>query len=359
VSAANVEPAAAYDYIVCGAGTAGCLLANRLSADRTKHVLLIEAGGNDDYLWIHIPVGYLYCIGNPRTDWLYATEPAAGLNGRSLRYPRGKVLGGCSSINGMIYMRGQARDYDGWGAGDGFGANPGWSWDECLPYFLKHEDFHKGRRRLPRRARVRSEGQTPRRRVAGGKAAAALGRARRLRRGAREAGIPHTDDFNRGDNEGVGYFEVNQRAGIRWNATKAFLRPIERRPNLQVWTGAHIDRIELDGDGRRAACASRRSAAARPKRRRSLRRRGHPRHRRDRHAADPAALRHRPGAAAAGATASPSGASSPAWARTSRTTCRSAPSSASRGCRPSTAWPTRSGARRRSPCTTPGSAAGR
>src|SRR5688572_23531858 len=129
-----------YDYIVCGAGTAGCLLANRLSADRTKRVLLIEAGGHDDYLWIHIPVGYLYCIGNPRTDWLYATEPDAGLNGRSLRYPRGKVLGGSSSINGMIYMRGQARDYDHWAAL----GNAGWRWDDCLPFFMKHEDFYKG-----------------------------------------------------------------------------------------------------------------------------------------------------------------------------------------------------------------------
>jgi choline dehydrogenase len=134
----------AYDYIVCGAGTAGCLLANRLSADRARRVLLVEAGGNDDYLWVHIPVGYLYCIGNPRTDWLYYTDEDPGLNGRKLRYPRGKVMGGCSSINGMIYMRGQARDYDGWGAGDGFGANPGWSWAECLPYFLKHEDHYKG-----------------------------------------------------------------------------------------------------------------------------------------------------------------------------------------------------------------------
>ena len=133
-----------FDYVIIGAGTAGCLLANRLSRDKTKHVLVIEAGGRDDYLWVHIPVGYLYCIGNPRTDWLYSTEPAAGLNGRSLRYPRGKVLGGSSSINGMIYMRGQARDYDGWGVGDGHGANPGWSWSECLPYFLKHEDFYKG-----------------------------------------------------------------------------------------------------------------------------------------------------------------------------------------------------------------------
>ena len=144
MTATSEDAAASYDYIVCGAGTAGCLLANRLSATRGKRVLLIEAGGNDDYVWVHIPVGYLYCIGNPRTDWLYATEPAAGLNGRSLRYPRGKVLGGCSSINGMIYMRGQARDYDAWGAGDGHGVNPGWSWAECLPYFLKHEDFHKG-----------------------------------------------------------------------------------------------------------------------------------------------------------------------------------------------------------------------
>jgi choline dehydrogenase len=256
VTAANVEPAAAYDYIVCGAGTAGCLLANRLSADRTKHVLLIEAGGNDDYLWIHIPVGYLYCIGNPRTDWLYATEPAAGLNGRSLRYPRGKVLGGCSSINGMIYMRGQARDYDGWGAGDGFGANPGWSWDECLPYFLKHEDFHKGADAFHAAPGFDPKGKRP-----GGEWRVEKQRLRwdvldAFAAAPREAGIPHTDDFNRGDNEGVGYFEVNQRAGIRWNATKAFLRPIERRPNLQVWTGAHIDRIELDGDGRQAACAS-------------------------------------------------------------------------------------------------------
>jgi len=250
VTAASVEPAARYDYIVCGGGTAGCLLANRLSADRHKHVLLIEAGGNDDYLWIHIPVGYLYCIGNPRTDWLYATEPAAGLNGRSLRYPRGKVLGGCSSINGMIYMRGQARDYDGWGAGAGFGANPGWSWDECLPYFLKHEDFYKGAD-----AFHAAPGFEPKGRRAGGEWRVEKQRLRwdvldAFAAAAREAGIPHTDDFNRGDNEGVGYFDVNQRAGVRWNATKAFLRPIERRPNLQVWTGAHIDRVELDADGR-------------------------------------------------------------------------------------------------------------
>ena len=130
-----------FDYIIVGAGTAGCLLANRLSADRSKRVLLIEAGGKDDYHWIHIPVGYLYCIGNPRTDWLYQTEADAGLNGRTLRYPRGKTLGGCSSINGMIYMRGQSRDYDQWAQLTG---DDSWRWDHCLPYFKQHEDFHRG-----------------------------------------------------------------------------------------------------------------------------------------------------------------------------------------------------------------------
>ena len=233
-----------YDYIICGGGTAGCLLANRLSADHTKLVLLIEAGGNDDYLWVHIPVGYLYCIGNPRTDWLFATDPDPGLNGRSLRYPRGKVLGGCSSINGMIYMRGQARDYDAWGTGDGFGANPGWGWNECLPHFLKHEDFYKGAD-----AFHAAPGFDP-----GGTRAGGEWRVERQRLrwdvldafadAAQQAGIPHTEDFNRGDNEGVGYFHVNQKAGIRWNATKAFLRPAQRkRRNLQVWTGAQIGRV--------------------------------------------------------------------------------------------------------------------
>jgi choline dehydrogenase len=241
--------AAPYDYIVCGAGTAGCLLANRLSADPAKRVLLVEAGGADDYVWVHIPVGYLYCIGNPRTDWLYQTDPDPGLNGRRLRYPRGKLLGGCSSINGMIYMRGQARDYDGWGAGDGHGANPGWSWAECLPWFLKHEDHHGGADDFhaapgfdPRGARSGGEWRVEKQRlrwdILDAFAAA-----------AQEAGIPPTADFNRGDNEGVGYFEVNQRGGVRWNASKAFLRPVLRRPNLQVWTGAHIQRLLLQGGG--------------------------------------------------------------------------------------------------------------
>jgi choline dehydrogenase len=239
--------ASVYDYIVCGGGTAGCLLANRLSADPNKHVLLIEAGGNDDYLWVHIPVGYLYCIGNPRTDWLYATDADPGLNGRSLRYPRGKVIGGCSSINGMIYMRGQARDYDGWGAGDGFGANPGWSWRECLPYFLKHEDFYKGADEFHAAPGFDRSGAR-----AGGEWRVERQRLRwdvldAFAQAAQQAGIPHSEDFNRGDNEGVGYFHVNQRAGIRWNAAKAFLRPAQqKRRNLQVWTGAQIGRVLTD-----------------------------------------------------------------------------------------------------------------
>jgi choline dehydrogenase len=233
---------ATYDTIVCGAGTAGCLLANRLSADRNRRVLLIEAGGPDDYHWIHIPVGYLYCIGNPRTDWLYSTDADPGLNGRQLRYPRGKVLGGCSSINGMIYMRGQARDYDDWGAA----GNDGWSWRECLPYFLKHEDYYKGADEFHAAPGFDRTGQRP-----GGEWRVEKQRLRwdildAFAQAAQQAGIPHRDDFNRGDNEGVGYFQVNQRGGIRWNASKAFLRPVMHRDNLQVWTGAHVSRLLLE-----------------------------------------------------------------------------------------------------------------
>ncbi len=223
-----------FDYVIVGAGTAGCLLANRLSADTSKQVLLVEAGGKDNYPWIHIPVGYLYCIGNPRTDWLYFTEADAGLNGRQLRYPRGKVLGGCSSINGMIYMRGQARDYDGWAALTG---DSSWRWEHCLPHFMQHEDHWRGGNELHGAGNEwRVERQRLSWQILDAFAAAAV-----------QAGIPATDDFNRGNNEGVGYFEVNQKRGVRWNASKAFLRPVQQRQNLHVWTGRHTRRVLLQG----------------------------------------------------------------------------------------------------------------
>jgi len=220
-----------FDYVIIGAGTAGCLLANRLSADPAKRVLLVEAGPADNYHWIHIPVGYLHCIGNPRTDWLYQTEPDAGLNGRSLRYPRGKTLGGCSSINGMIYMRGQSRDYDQWAALTG---DNSWSWQQSLPFFMQHEDHYKGASELHGAGgEWRIEKQRLRWDVLDAFAAAAT-----------QAGIPATDDFNRGNNEGVGYFEVNQKAGWRWNTAKAFLRPTcMQRPNFTLWTGAQVARL--------------------------------------------------------------------------------------------------------------------
>ncbi len=233
-----------FDTIIIGAGTAGCLLANRLSADPQHRVLLIEAGGNDDYLWIHIPVGYLYCIGNPRTDWLYQTEPDPGLNGRALRYPRGKVLGGCSSINGMIYMRGQSRDYDHWADACG---DQAWRWDACLPFFLRHEDHWRGADAWHAAPGFDASGAR-----AGGEWRVERQRLRwdildAFSQAAQQAGIAATSDFNRGDNEGVGYFEVNQRRGVRWNATKAFLRPAQRRANLQVWTGAQVQHLLLQG----------------------------------------------------------------------------------------------------------------
>ncbi len=223
-----------FDYIIIGAGTAGSLLANRLSADRTKRVLLIEAGGKDDYHWIHIPVGYLHCIGNPRTDWLYQTEAEPGLQGRSLRYPRGKTLGGSSSINGMIYMRGQSRDYDQWAALTG---DARWRWDNCLPDFMQHEDYHRGADALH---------------GAGGEWRVEKQRLRwdildAFAEAAREAGLPANDDFNRGNNEGVGYFEVNQKAGWRWNTAKAFLRPTcYGRPNFEMWTRAQVSRLLIE-----------------------------------------------------------------------------------------------------------------
>lgn len=243
----------AFDYIVVGGGSAGCLLANRLSRDPAMRVLLLEAGRKDDYPWIHIPVGYLYCIGNPRTDWLYKTEPDAGLNGRSLRYPRGKTLGGCSSINGMIYMRGQARDFDGWATSTGDDA---WSWQNCLPDFKAHEDHY----RLDGGADPKTGGNSRFSDMHGHGGEWRIEKQRlkwdileSFAEAAVEAGVSRSDDFNSGDNEGVGYFEVNQRSGWRWNTSKAFLRPAKNRPNLTIWTQSHVERLilETDGSGRK------------------------------------------------------------------------------------------------------------
>ncbi|WP_343668677.1 GMC family oxidoreductase [Paraburkholderia heleia] len=223
-----------FDYVIVGAGTAGCVLANRLTEDADVSVLLIEAGGTDDYHWIHIPVGYLYCIGNPRTDWLYKTAAEKGLNGRSLSYPRGRVLGGSSSINGMIYMRGQREDYDGWARETG---DSGWSWDSVLPVFRRSEDHHGGASEFHGAGgQWRVEKQRLRWQILESFAHA-----------AQEQGIAATDDFNRGDNSGVGYFEVNQKRGVRWNASKAFLRAAMKRPNLTVVTGALTQRVIFEG----------------------------------------------------------------------------------------------------------------
>ncbi len=231
-----------FDHIIVGGGSAGCVLANRLSADPGTRVLLLEAGGKDDYIWIKVPVGYLHCIGNPRTDWLYSTEQEPGLNGRALKYPRGRVLGGCSSINGMIYMRGQAADYDGWRQA----GHPGWGWDDVLPLFRKAEDHHAGA----------SEHHG-----AGGEIRVEKQRLRwdileAFQRAAAEHGIPPIADFNRGDNFGSAFFEVTQRRGWRWSAADAFLKPVRSRANLQVTTGALVDRVIVE-NGRATGVAYR------------------------------------------------------------------------------------------------------
>jgi choline dehydrogenase len=224
-----------FDYIIVGAGTAGCLLANRLSADPATSVLLVEAGGKDDYFWIDIPVGYLYTINNPRTDWCYKIEPDPGLNGRSIGYARGRVLGGCSSINAMIYMRGQRSDYDHWAAL----GNRGWSWDEVLPYFKRTEDYQHG---ADEAHGAGGELRVEERRVSWEILDA-------WRDAAEECGIPRIAEFNRGDNFGNAYFQVNQRRGVRWSATKAFLRPVQHRPNLRVLIDAHVNRVCIDVSG--------------------------------------------------------------------------------------------------------------
>ncbi len=222
-----------WDYVIVGAGSAGCVLANRLSARPSNRVLLIEAGGSDNYHWIHIPIGYLYCMGNPRTDWGYKTASEAGLNGRSLAYPRGKVLGGCSSINGMIYMRGQAADYDHW---QQLG-NPGWSWEDVLPLFRKSENHHS--------LAGPFHGQEGELRVERQRLSWPILDA--VRDAAEELGIPKIGDFNGGDNLGSSYFEVNQKAGFRFNSVRAFLKPVRHRVNLTVLSHAQAERIVFDG----------------------------------------------------------------------------------------------------------------
>jgi choline dehydrogenase len=222
-----------FDYVIVGAGSAGCLLANRLSADADQRVCLLEAGGKDSYLWIHIPIGYLYTQNNPKTDWCFQTEAEDGLNGRALNYPRGRVLGGCSSINGMIYMRGQARDYDHWRQL----GNVGWGWDDVLPLFTRAEDFYKGA--------DEAHGAGGEWRVEDMRLTWEILEA--FQEAAAQVGIPKTDDFNRGNNEGCGYFHVNQKRGVRWNTSKAFLRPVMERPNLTVLTHAQAKRVRFDG----------------------------------------------------------------------------------------------------------------
>lgn len=236
-----MEFAGAYDYIIVGGGTSGCVLANRLTRKPGIEVLLVEAGGRDDYMWIHIPVGYLHCIGNPRTDWLFHTEADPGLNGRALIYPRGKVLGGSSSINGMIYMRGQPADYERWAevAGD-----DSWRWEGVLPLFKRSEDHYLGASALHGAG---GEWRVEKQRLSWKILDA-------FREAAAETGIPKIDDLNAGCGEGSAYFEVNQRRGIRLNTAKAFLKPASTRPNLTIMTGCHVERLLFEDTAQGKVC---------------------------------------------------------------------------------------------------------
>lgn len=223
---------ATFDYVIVGAGTAGCILANRLSENPKNRVLLLEAGGKDNWIWFHIPVGYLFAIGNPRADWMFRTEVEAGLNGRSLAYPRGKVIGGCSAINAMIAMRGQAADYDAWKA-LGLG---GWGWDDVLPTFRKMEDHFLGEGPF--------HGTGGGWRVEAPRVSWPVLDA--VRQAAYEMGVPKSDDFNLGRNDGAGYFHVNQKRGRRWSSARGFLKPVLHRSNLTLETGVLVENVVID-----------------------------------------------------------------------------------------------------------------
>jgi choline dehydrogenase-like flavoprotein len=209
------------------------VLANRLSADPGTRVLLLEAGGKDNWIWFHIPVGYLFAIGNPRSDWMFKTEAEEGLNGRSLAYPRGKVIGGSSAINAMIYMRGQAADYDHWRQ---LGLT-GWGWRDVLPVFKKHEDSFLGASELHA---VGGEWRVEAPRVTWELLEA-------FRNAAEQSGIRKIPDFNTGDNEGSCYFHVNQKKGLRWSAARGFLKPVLGRQNLRLETGCLVERLQFSG----------------------------------------------------------------------------------------------------------------